>query len=63
MKQDSTTSQVARGNGYAVSRDLNPKIVPLAGLMPLGRETRKHPPQQVRKSRRASIGSASSCRS
>jgi DNA modification methylase len=38
-----------RGNGYAVSRDLNPKLVPLAGLMPLGRETRKHPPQQVRK--------------
>ena len=38
-----------RGNGYAVARDLSPKLVPLAGLMPLGRETRKHPPQQVRK--------------
>src|SRR5437763_11785134 len=38
-----------RGNGYAVSRDLSPKLVPVAGLMPLGRETRKHPPQQVRK--------------
>jgi hypothetical protein len=37
-----------RGNGYALARDF-PKPVPLAGLMPLGRETRKHPPQQVRK--------------
>src|SRR5436309_4190803 len=49
MKQDSTTIQVARGNGYAVSRDLNPKLVPIAGCKPLGRETRKHPPGQVRK--------------
>jgi ParB/Sulfiredoxin domain len=38
-----------RGNGYALARDLSPKLVPVAGLMPLGRETRKHPPQQVRK--------------
>jgi DNA modification methylase len=38
-----------RRNGYAVSRDLNPKPVPIAGCKPLGRETRKHPPQQVRK--------------
>jgi ParB-like chromosome segregation protein Spo0J len=38
-----------RGNGYALARDLSPKLVPLAGLMPLGRETRKHAPQQVRK--------------
>jgi DNA modification methylase len=38
-----------RGNGYALSRDLTPKPVPLAGCKPLGRETRKHPPQQVRK--------------
>ncbi len=38
-----------RGNDYALARDLSPKLVPLAGLMPLGRETRKHPPQQVRK--------------
>ena len=37
------------GNGYALARDLSPKLVPLAGLLPLGRETRKHPPQQVRK--------------
>src|SRR2546430_16121253 len=49
MKQDSTTIQVARGNGYAVSRDLTPKLVPIAGCKPLGRETRKHPPGQVRK--------------
>ena len=37
------------GNGYAVSRDLTPQRVPLAGLKPLGGETRKHPPHQVRK--------------
>src|SRR5947199_2109330 len=38
-----------RGNGYAVSRDLHPEFVPIASCKPLGRETRKHPPQQVRK--------------
>jgi DNA modification methylase len=38
-----------RANGYAVSRDLNPKLVPVASCMPLGRETRKHPPGQLRK--------------
>ena len=38
-----------RGNGYALSRDLAPRLVPLAECKPLGRETRKHPPQQVRK--------------
>jgi len=43
------TSHVARGNGYIVSRDLNPRLVPTASCKPLGRETRKHPPQQVRK--------------
>jgi ParB-like chromosome segregation protein Spo0J len=48
-RQVRTTTQVARGNGYIVSRDLSPMLVPLAGLMRLGRETRKHPPQQVRK--------------
>jgi hypothetical protein len=31
-----------RTNGYAVSRDLNPKLVPVASCTPLGRETRKH---------------------
>jgi hypothetical protein len=32
-----------RGNGYAVSRDLNPKLVSVDSLKPLGRLTRKHP--------------------
>jgi hypothetical protein len=39
----------SRGNGYALSRDLTPRLVPIAGCKPLGRETRKHPPHQVRK--------------
>jgi DNA modification methylase len=38
-----------RANGYAVSRDLNPRLVPVASCRPLGRETRKHPPGQLRK--------------
>ena len=38
-----------RGNGFAVSRDLNPVLVPVERLKPLGRETRKHPPSQIRK--------------
>jgi len=38
-----------RANGYAVSRDLNPRLVRIASCKPLGRETRKHPPGQVRK--------------
>ena len=42
--------QPRRGvNGYALSRDLTPRRVPVADCKPLGRETRKHPPQQVRK--------------
>ena len=52
-----------RGNGYPLSRDLTPQLVPVAGCKPLGRETRKHPPQQVRKLAGASIGSVSSYRS
>jgi len=41
---------IARGgNGYPLSRDLKPTLVPIASLRPLGRETRKHPPGQVRK--------------
>jgi ParB-like chromosome segregation protein Spo0J len=43
------TTPVAVGNGYVISRDLNPRLVSVAGLKPLGRETRKHPPEQVRK--------------
>src|SRR5262245_9701531 len=49
MKQDRTTGHVARGNGYLVSRDLSANLVPIASCKPLGRETRKHPPGQVRK--------------
>src|ERR1700694_1678732 len=37
------------GNGFAVSRNLNPNLVRLESLKPLGRETRKHPPSQIRK--------------
>src|SRR4030081_3645353 len=37
------------GNGFAVSRNLNPKLVRIETLKPLGRETRKHPPAQIRK--------------
>ena len=40
---------VPRGNGFAVSRDLNPVLIPVESLMPLGGETRKHPASQVRK--------------
>ena len=36
-------------NGYPVARDLSPTLVAVSGLKPLGRETRKHPPEQVRK--------------
>jgi hypothetical protein len=38
-----------RGNGYAVSRNLVPRLVAVAACKPLGRETRKHPPHQVAK--------------
>jgi DNA modification methylase len=41
--------QLLRGNGFAVSRDLNPKLVEVDALKPLGRQTRKHPPAQIRK--------------
>ena len=34
-----------RGNGFAVSRDLDPKLVRFDALKPLGRLTRKHPKQ------------------
>src|SRR5260370_24359080 len=37
------------GNGFAVSRNLNPNLVRVDSLKPLGRETRKHPPSQIRK--------------
>ena len=40
---------VPGGNGFAVSRDLNPKLIRVDALKPLGRQTRKHPPAQIRK--------------
>jgi hypothetical protein len=40
---------VLRGKGFAVSRDLNPKLVSVDALKPLGRQTRKHPQAQIRK--------------
>jgi DNA modification methylase len=44
-----TQHPVLRGNGYAVSRDLHPRLIDIDPLRPLGRETRKHPPQHIRK--------------
>ena len=41
--------QAGQSNGFAVSRDLNPKLVRIDTLKPLGRQTRKHPPTQIRK--------------
>ena len=38
-----------RGNGFVVSRNLDPNLVRVESLKPLGRETRKHPPSQIRK--------------
>jgi hypothetical protein len=38
-----------RSNGHALSRDLTPRLVPVPACKPLGRESRKHSPQQVRK--------------
>src|SRR5260370_15145283 len=37
------------GNAFAVSRNLDPNVVRVESLKPLGRETRKHPPSQIRK--------------
>ena len=37
------------GNGYAVSRNLSPKLISVNDLTALGRETRRHSPHQVRK--------------
>jgi hypothetical protein len=48
-KKKAGTSRGAHGNGYVLSRDLTPRLVPVEGCKPLGRESRKHPPQQVRK--------------
>jgi hypothetical protein len=37
------------GHGYPLSRDLTPKLIPVGACKPLGRETRRHAPHQVRK--------------
>jgi hypothetical protein len=41
--------QPPTSNGFSISRNLNPSLVRIESLKPLGRETRKHPPAQVRK--------------
>jgi hypothetical protein len=51
---------------YAIrsfARDLNPKLIPVVSCLPLGCETRKHPPSSCASSPTASTGSVSSCRS
>jgi DNA modification methylase len=49
IRPHSETQPTLRGNGYAISRNLNPNLVRIETLKPLGRETRKHPPAQIRK--------------
>jgi ParB-like chromosome segregation protein Spo0J len=44
-----TQHSMLRGNGYAVSRDLHPRLIDVDRLRPLGRDTRKHPPAHVAK--------------
>ena len=41
--------QNIRSNNFALARDLHPRLVDIESLKPLGAETRKHPPAQVRK--------------
>src|SRR5262245_32094525 len=38
-----------RTNGYAVSRNLHPRLVNVDRLRSIGRDTRKHPPAHIRK--------------
>jgi hypothetical protein len=38
-----------RASGYAISRNLNPNLISIESCKPLGRETRKHSPQQLGK--------------
>jgi hypothetical protein len=38
-----------RHNGHAVYRDLSARLGPIAGLRHFGRETRKHPAEQIKK--------------
>jgi DNA modification methylase len=49
IRPRSQTEPEPRRNGYAIARNLNPNLVRIDALKPLGRETRKHPPAQIRK--------------
>jgi hypothetical protein len=49
IRPHSETEPVPRSNGFAISRNLNCSLVRIETLKPLGRETRKHPPAQIRK--------------
>jgi DNA methylase len=49
MEHRHTTGRAGRGNGFILSRDLSANLVAITSCKPLGRETRKHPPAQVRK--------------
>jgi len=42
-----TQHPMLRNNGYAVSRDLHPRLIDIDPLRPLGRAARKHPPGQI----------------
>jgi DNA modification methylase len=44
-----TQHPLPRGNGYAASRDLHPRLIDLGRLRPLGRPTRRHPAGHIRK--------------
>ena len=46
---DQSRKNPLRSNGYALSRDLTPSLVPVSSCRPLGRESRRHPAGQVRK--------------
>jgi DNA modification methylase len=48
-RRSDSRGRMLRGNGYAISRCLDPKLVGIETLKPLGRKTRKHPAAQVRK--------------
>jgi ParB-like chromosome segregation protein Spo0J len=41
--------QNIRLNDFALARDLHPRLVDIESLKPLGAQTRKHPPAQLRK--------------
>jgi ParB-like chromosome segregation protein Spo0J len=43
------TRQNILSNDFALARDLHPRLVDIDSLKPLGAETRRHPPAQIRK--------------